>query len=395
MRILIVTYSYLPVLGGLQAAVHGLATSLAAAGHTIHIVANRHPRRLPAAETMDGLPVHRWVFETPAFTGLIGGRRFKSYVASFYYRSSTRRRIIDYIDRFEPDLVNVHFPAGQTPFILAAHERSPFRLAVSLHGEDVERWFVDQPGRRVSAERQRKNEPRQLADLRRLLRVADLVTACSASLLEKARLLEPLINSKSHVLHNGVDLARFASAGIIPRQHPYVLAYGRLVEKKGFDLLLEAFAEVAGTYPETDLIIAGSGELRGDLTAMVARLGLTGRAHLVGEADAAGIVSLLNGALFVVIPSRREPFGIAALEAMAAGKAILATRVGGLPEFIGDTGNQLVEPGVEGLAAGLRAFLSQPDALPRIGQENRRRALEFSWDRVARRFLELLRSSSI
>src|SRR5260370_36581709 len=74
LRILILSASYPPVLGGLQTAVHALARNLLAEDHAVHVVANRYPRALSASETIDGVPVQRWPFLTPSVRHLRGGR---------------------------------------------------------------------------------------------------------------------------------------------------------------------------------------------------------------------------------------------------------------------------------------------------------------------------------
>lgn len=88
--------------------------------------------------------------------------------------------------------------------------------------------------------------------------------------------------------------------------------------------------------------MAGDGELQQALRAQAAQLGVHDRVYFLGRATPEQVVQLLNGAQFVVLPSRSEPFGIAAVEAMAAGKAVLATRVGGFPEVLPVPPNQLV-----------------------------------------------------
>jgi glycosyltransferase involved in cell wall biosynthesis len=141
---------------------------------------------------------------------------------------------------------------------------------------------------------------------------------------------------------------------------------------------------------------------------LVRGLGIETRVCFFGRADATEVLLLLNGCLFLTIPSRCEPFGIVALEALAAGKPVLATRVGGMADFLsgirdrffrpsGDaavpgrlkiTPVGLVEPTVEGLAEGLRVqFESGPDDAGRVREVLRD---DFSWARVAERYERVL-----
>src|SRR5262249_41558122 len=140
-------------------------------------------------------------------------------------------------------------------------------------------------------------------------------------------------------------------------------ACGRLTHEKGFDLLLCAFAKVAPAHHGVDLIIAGDGEEQMALRQLGSQLGLNGRVKFHGRATPEETVRLLNGAQLVVVPSRSETFGIVALEALAAGRPLLATRVGGIPETLSTLwGPQaiLVEPEASQIAVGLRELLDVP-----------------------------------
>jgi len=120
----------------------------------------------------------------------------------------------------------------------------------------------------------------------------------------------------------------------------------------------------------------------------VRELGLADRVHFFGQATPDEVVRLLNGSLFMVVPSRQEAFGVAALEAMAAGKAVLATRVGGLPEFVVGSANKLVEPSIEGLKHGLTDWLERDDAPGSVGNQNRALAANYTWERTAEEYLK-------
>src|SRR5690606_37416515 len=110
---------------------------------------------------------------------------------------------------------------------------------------------------------------------------------------------------------------------------------------------LEAWATTTARV-QIDLLIAGDGEEKESLISKTQKLGLAGNIHFVGRASSDQVVQLLNGCRFVVVPSRQEPFGIVALEAMAARKPLLATAVGGLVELLEPTSACLVQPTVEG-----------------------------------------------
>jgi glycosyltransferase involved in cell wall biosynthesis len=368
MRVLLMPSSYVPVLGGLQRATHDLAKGLAARGHSVRVVTDRHPRALPAREIIDGVPVERRHFLSPQAI-LSGGLRPDLALASFAIYPATMMRLIRLFREFQPDVVNVHFPMRQIPFVLPLRRLFRFRMVVSLHGAEIEE----------------SSGPRR--QLRAVLREADAVTACSRYLLERAAGLIPDAASKAFPVHNGVDASFFEPAEPYPHPRRYLLAFARLTFKKGIDLLLEAFARSLARSSEADLVIAGDGEERERLSALSRALGIEARVRFLGQTNDRDIRRLLSGCLFAVVPSRQEPFGLSALEAMAAGKFVLATRVGGLGEFVPPATNLLVEPDAAALAAGMSTCLERIDEIQRLGRANRDAANRFSLDKMVEGYL--------
>jgi glycosyltransferase involved in cell wall biosynthesis len=385
-RILLLSAAYAPLLGGLQTAVGALTDEWQRAGHTVHVVTQRYPRHLAPFERIEGVPVWRRMFLTPDFAHLKRGRP-DLFLAGSYYRTATQGWLLRKVREFQPDVLNMHFPDAQIPFVLALREKYSSRLVVSLHGHEILRWF-DADGDLGSPDQDGK----KLSGLTSLLQQADAVTACSEYLLGKAIQLVPAVQGKGVVTHNGVDLSRFEAGKAYSHHREYCLACGRLTHKKGFDLLIRAFAVVVQKHPELDLILAGEGEQRQPLEQLVSELGLIGRVIFFGRAAPEQVVELLLGCRFVVIPSRAETFGIVALEGMAAGRALVATRVGGLPEILADRDNRLVEPTVEGLAEGMEELLTSKD-LDSIGKLNRILAENFSWEVAGNNYLTIFDTS--
>ncbi len=324
MKVLLISPSYQPVLGGLQTVTHQVALALMKSGHEVRVVTNRYPRALPGQEFLDGVSVQRWPFFDSLSEAMRRGRMDLA-LAGAYYNPLTTVRLNRLVASFRPDVVNLHFPEPRLASVLNARRHHAFRLVVSLHGDDIERWF------RAGLSDVRP-EASQFGVVREMLRSADAVTACSRYLLDRASVLEPSIFGKAMVIHNGVEPSRFLKRDAHRHARPYVFAYGRHTHKKGFDLLLKAFAPVAQRFSEIDLIVAGSGEETEDLRRLRSELGLDQRVVFYGRANPEEVVRLLNGCRLVAIPSREEPFGIVAVEALMSGRPIVATRVGGLPE---------------------------------------------------------------
>jgi glycogen synthase len=392
MRILMLPQSYPPRMGGLEAVAHALAVQLVGRGHELRVLTNRYPRHLPRREVRDGIDVERVLFMTPQARFLRRGR-LDLWLASLLLAPIASRHLRRVMAEFRPDVVNVHFPDVMIPFLPALRRTHRFRLVVSLHGHEVMRF-----GREDEAVRSG-----QCRRLRRLLREADAVTSCSRDLLEIAVGLEPPITATGVVIHNGIDPERFRDTTEFNHYRDYILALGRLTHKKGFDMLLEAFAQVAPAYPAVDLILAGEGEERTSLEATAIRLGLAGRAHFYGRASPAEVVKLLRGCLFLAIPSRAEPFGIVALEALAAGRPVLATRVGGMGAFLeqlvastrvaltsGDSPIQMTDPSSAGLTVGLRTCLGAEWSAQDRQVLTALVLNDYSWSKVSQRYEETL-----
>lgn len=146
-----------------------------------------------------------------------------------------------------------------------------------------------------------------------------------------------------------------------------VLAVGALVHRKGYDVLLDAFFDPAGPQ-QARLWIAGEGEQRATLAARIADQGLEDRVQLLGQRS--DIPDLLAACDLFAMPSRAEGLGIAALEAMAAGRPVVASRVGGLGEVVlDDQTGRLVPPGEVGaLASALSELCADAELRARLGK---------------------------
>ena len=161
-----------------------------------------------------------------------------------------------------------------------------------------------------------------------------------------------------------------------------VLAVGRLAAQKGFDVLLDAAGRWRDLDPAPLLAIAGDGPLAGELRARAASLGVD--AVFLGHRD--DVADLLAAAAVFVLPSRWEGQPLVVQEALRAGAAIVATRVGGIPDLVGDDAALLVPPGdAPGLAAAVRSVLTDAALASRLRTAASRRgaALPTADDAVA------------
>jgi glycosyltransferase involved in cell wall biosynthesis len=163
----------------------------------------------------------------------------------------------------------------------------------------------------------------------------------------------------------GVDVERIRGEVGVRRPEPgRVLLVGRLVEKKGVNVLLDA----ASMVPAAHVVIVGDGPIAGDLHAQAAALGITDRVEFLGPRTRAQVMDELARAAIVALPSQvgaggdQDGVPVVLGEAMAAGVPVIASDLGGLAEHVSDTETgRLVEPGsVADLAAALEDLIADP-----------------------------------
>ena len=176
---------------------------------------------------------------------------------------------------------------------------------------------------------------------------------------------------------------------------PYIFAAGRLVKEKGFHILLQALPLVLEKYPDLDLLLAGEGEEAEALTTIVDALSLSAHVHFLGPLPNQDVIHWMMECEAVVLPSLEESLGIVCQEAMAAGKAVVATRVGGVPEVVVDGTTGILVPPEDpyALAQAIIAILQDPVRRDRMGAAGRQRVIrEFTWRHYVDKLVPLLAS---
>ena len=166
---------------------------------------------------------------------------------------------------------------------------------------------------------------------------------------------------------------------------------------KGFEYLVAAHAHALEEFPRLRLVLVGDGDERGRLEERVRALEIADSVRFAGTAARDEIPAYLSAADIVVVPSVRyegyvDGLPNVALEAMAAGRPLVATDVGGLPELVrqGITGVLVAEKDPSALADGILELARDPDLRERLGAEARREICEErSWESVGRRYVEL------
>jgi len=223
--------------------------------------------------------------------------------------------------------------------------------------------------------------------------LADCVVCNSVAAAEQLA-KEGLPRKKLAVIANGLPESAFEQAAPALPVDPGVIRIGmiaRMNERaKNHDVFLRAAALVADRFPQAEFVLVGDGPFRSEWEQLARELGIARRTHLLGERhDVTSVMAALD---VVVSPSRTESLSNTILEAMAAGRPVVASRVGGNPELVRDreTGLLVSPDDVSALAKGLETVLGSRNVAREWGQNARRIALSnFTLDGARGRFEEL------
>ncbi len=394
MRVLMLSWEYPPnVAGGLGRHVAELAPALTRAGGEIHVITPQGPDPLrdsgcPDREvTEEGVRVHRVprrgngdnVYEQARQTNDAMLTKVRALIAGGH--------------RF--DLIHAHdWLVAFAAYTLKHELRIP--LLATIH----------------ATERGRTRNGMLLTELQRNIHGAEWwliyeawrVIVCSRHMASEIQTFFHVPTGKIDVVPNGVnpchngrwrptDLADCRARYRAP-DGPLVFTVGRLVHEKGFHVLIEAVPHILSEFPTARFIVAGQGPEGPNLERRARALGVADHVHFPGFISDGERDCLYHVADCAVFPSLYEPFGIVALEAMAAGCPAVVTEVGGLREVIrhGQTGVTIYPDDAQSLAWGVLHTLRNP-ALAAARAEEAQRVVhrEFNWDMIAARTIGIYR----
>ena len=328
----------------------------------------------PTMASIDGRKTIRYRLRDPGRDS--GAKAGLMYLATLPIALLRMRRLLKAHKIF---VVNFHSVGGHALLFVLLRRLGMFqgKIVLSFHGADV-RQAVAAGGF-------------DHALLRFLFRSADVRIAVSTDLGNQ---LSPLVDRESvAVVHNGFDLAnllanRDVDFRLDPRLmgKPFILCVAAFVPWKGQEVLIQAFAGVAGEFPDLLLVlVGGSGPSTEAIRKAVAVSGLGDRILIFQDVAHRHMSNFYEAASLFVLPSREEPFGIVVLEAGAFGLPVIASKVGGIPELISDqeTG-LLVEPGnVAALQDALFKLLRAPEYARQLGAALLlRTSRDFNWRRT-------------
>lgn len=350
-------------------------------GWTLRVVSRRPPEAEPRHPQLERLGAEvttlREIDPWPALVSYRGQRTILPRLAHLVDGAAAWRHprfssllgealhLLPLVERWGIAHLHVHFATDSAVVAAMLRELSGLTYSVTLHAKDIYRQGVD---------------------FERLDRVVCgslfAVTVCDANVAHLSRRLSAAAMSRVRRLYNGIDLAGFAVRGVEVRDADHVLAVGRLVEKKGFDVLLRALAALDRRGGSCRVTIVGEGEGRQRLEALTRELGLEAQVTFTGALDQTGVRDLMARATVLCLPcvvgsdGNQDALPTVLLEALACGLPVVTTPVAGIPEIVDDGRAGVLVPSgdAEAVAEALHHLLREPARRAGLAGAGRRRA---------------------
>jgi glycosyltransferase involved in cell wall biosynthesis len=403
-KVLSLTSSYPRFQGDATAPfIESITKHVAALGHEIHVVLPEQ-REWNRGVAEDGIHFHTyrysprrswtpWGYSQSLEAGVKLHRSLYALAPIVFY--SARRTCLALARRERYDLVHAHWLVPNGLIAMEVSKRLGLPLVVSLHGSDI-------------SVAERSKWMGTLA--RRCFARAAAVTAPSEDLLDRARELGATgilqlipygadvdaLRADSHARQELRDRHSLSADDVV------VLGLGRFVRWKGFEYLIDAIARARNVVPEIRLVFAGDGDLDRELRQRVKDRGLVKEVRFAGMVNRTDIPGYLAAADIVAVPSVHfqgyvDGLPNVALEAMAAGKPLVATRVGGLPQVVrdGENGFLVKERDDKALADAIVTLAHDSALRERMGESGRaliRNSL--NWNAVGQSFVRVYEQAS-
>jgi glycosyltransferase involved in cell wall biosynthesis len=292
----------------------------------------------------------------------------------------------DHFKRRGVDHVHVHFANRAAHTAMFLKEISGIPFSVTAHGQDFMKDLGDDDL------------------LREICAAAEFVAAETDYSRDLLRQRCPDSAAKIHRVYNGMDLTRFPAPNYEAsiNQAPRIVSIGRLVTFKGFEYLIDAFAELARRGLDFSCEIIGDGPLGGDLETRIRKLNLSDRVHLLGSLSQGAVLEKLKSADIFALASvtdaqgASDVFPTVIIEAMAAARPVVSTRLAGIPESVvhGETGLLVPPEETMALAEALGQLIEDAKLRLHYGRAGRARIEQhFRIEHTVAPLIELLQKT--
>lgn len=381
MKILIISPSFFPIVGGTEVAIHEISRRLLQRGHDVTILTPKYPefKSSKTCEKMDSVKVYRFPISSCMYNISALTRYTDIQLRAF-------RKMIE-LDRNENfDIFHQFHLFALGGAVVLAKKFLGKPLTTTLAG-----WDTYDPIRSV---------PNFLHPyLAQVMNESDAVISPSQELVKHAK--EQGCKKDIKVVPHGVDVTRVNPHidGSMAREklgikddEIMVLSIQRLVKKKGVNYLIDAVFDVVKKSPDVKFVIVGDGPERESIMKLARKLKVSNNIALTGFIPSKDLARYYSACDIFILPSLYEQFGLVLVEAMACGKPVISTKVGAIPEVVDDgkTG-LLVEPkNPRQLAGAIIKLANDKDLRRKMGRDGRRRAkTKYDWDTVVEEYLEI------
>jgi glycosyltransferase involved in cell wall biosynthesis len=385
MNIILVTPWRPSLTGGISTVIARLTCEFKKKGHDITIFVADQENRLRQVETLDGTPVYGMYLRSPVSSAY----PVRGAIMCCIWFPVTMLQLIWLSKQKRLDVIIIQYPLPAMFYFGILKRLIGATLLVTYQGNDahdLSLWDL-----------------REQRLVKFLLEKADVVLAVSRTLLVKVqRVLPDLHLACTHLMPNGapLDVIVEAPSAQAERDLPmvYILTAGHLIYRKGIDTLISAVRATKDSGMTLHLVIAGDGPEREKLMRQSRQLGVSAQIRFLGNQSQAQLLSLMKSCLFFVLASRAEGMPLVIAEAMACGKAIVASEVDGVPEIVqhGATGILVPAEDPHSLSLALIRMYSDHiyrDTLAMRGKEWAFR--EYNWEAIAGRYLRVIEGCKV
>ncbi len=367
LKILVVSKYFEPFKGGVETVVLEVCRRLVKKGYEVTVIASNHEKAFKTTvEKIEGIKVVR----TPTWF------RFGNAPISPGVFTAVLKE--DY------DVLHLHSPnsfSNPLAFLANLFKKKP--IIVTYHSDIIPHSIIMKVFKPIY-----ENTFKRI-----ILNSAKVIMPTSPQYVEISDTL-PKYRKKIMVVPNGISLKEFKPSK--KRKNNTILFLGRLIYYKGLDVLLEAMKKVVEEVPDAVLLIAGSGELEGELKKKAKELGIAKNVKFLGRVSEEEKEKLMKQCTVFVLPSvhKSEAFGVVILEAMAYGAPVITTDVSGTVFAAGDAGIIVKHGDSKQLAEAIVKVLKDKTLRKKMTEKGLKHVKKFDWDEIVKKVEKLLPASN-
>lgn len=361
------------------------------------IVLTSHYPGASSYETLSNLTVYRYHYAPEYMEKLVynGGittnlkhNKFKWLLVPFFFISQLNA-ILKILNKHQISIIHAHWliPQGFLAHIAVKLNRKKTAIICTSHGGDLFGL----------------NDPVSIKIKQWVLNRSNAVTVVSSAMKKKVLELAPGINTRLSIIPMGTDLENtFIPSYETIRKENMLLFVGRLVEKKGVDLLIKAFANIYAQHPELELFIIGDGPEKNTLEGLVFDLNIHTAVHFTGKISHNNLPQWYNMATIAIFPFKEaqnkdiEGLGLVLVEAMGCKCPVIVGDVPAIHDVIKhqETGLIFAQNNINALEKNILELLKSPQKRKQLGCKAYQYARKyFSWDRSYKDFLGLINNT--